>query len=256
MNSPSLVVALAAATALVSLPAFAGGPSTPTIEAEPASAANPAAQDWTGFWVGAAVGMGFSTYDIKGAVTPQTVPGQGFAIDMPDFGGNGSTVALQLGYNRQMSSGLVWGLELDHRSTAIESQASFDLATNQGSVGAAVDYKPKSLTTLSGRLGWQPTPGTLLYGLAGATRARFEGTTSAYLNGDDVSGSFGLSIPGLTVGLGMETMLGEHLSLKVDYRRTYLGDYSLVDTSFGDLDLNADLESNLDSFNVGLAYRF
>lgn len=257
ITKTSVAAALCAAVSLCALPATAGGPAAVTEEAAPASApADRPVADWTGFWAGTAVGIGFSTSDLGGSITSDQAPGQGIWLDLPAFGGNGGHIALQFGYNHQMANGLVWGLELDHRSTDVTTTAGLDVALDNAALGLGVEYKPKTMTTLSGRLGWQAAQDVLLYGLVGATRTKFEGKTRAAFQGGATGSVFELSVPGLTLGLGVETMLSDRISLKVDYRRTYLNDYNLIDTPFEGGNLRADLESNLDSFNVGLALRF
>jgi outer membrane immunogenic protein len=84
--------------------------------------------------------------------------------------------------------------------------------------------------TLGGRLGFLASPSVLVYGLLGWTHAdvNISGAYSTNIGGSTpIAFSQEDALEAVTVGAGIETLLGPGFSLKFEYRYTDLGDLSI-----------------------------
>jgi outer membrane immunogenic protein len=168
--------------------------------------------NWTGFYLG--VGIGGGAQEVDGIV-------DGGNNDV-NVGGEGVLGTVVLGYDRQFGPGWVAGVFVDYDFSGI----SDDLGNGQS-------FDHNYSWSVGARLGGLITPRTLLYGTAGYTQAEFELTG---FNADTADGYF--------VGAGIEHMLRENWTLKLEYRYS---DYEGQDF---------DTDEQLHTGRVVLSYEF
>lgn len=138
--------------------------------------------NWTGFYAGAHAGWGWG----------DTTSG-----DL-----SGYAIGAQLGYNHQLVSGMVLGVETDLSFSGVDGATAGGVFT--------ADY----IGTLRGRLGYA-FDRILLYGTVGL----------AYAGGDLRVGAFSSdqSHYGYAIGLGIEGMVTNNVSLRLEYLYTDFG---------------------------------
>lgn len=159
-------------------------------------------QDWTGFYLGAFVGAG-------GIVNDISLPGVG--VDFNGVGGEGFFGGVMAGYNYQMTSQLLIGLEAEIGLS--------DLTTDVSTGGFNLDAQPEWFWAVSARLGWLPSADTMLYVIGGYSYADYNVDISV----GGASASFSEDYSGFHVGTGMETRVSNRLSARVEYRYTQYG---------------------------------
>lgn len=247
---------LAAGLALLSsstLPAVAGGPSA--VAAEPAvtvaAEAPKAADPWTGPWAAVTLGSGRTTYDISGTASGFGIPGPVASVDLPEFGGKGSLAGLDIGYNKRFDN-LVLGVELGRTASHIDTDAALNLGIFLP-IDLTYRYRASSTTSILGRIGYLVNDKSMIFGLAGVTHAKFDGSLSTTFG---PSTDYGLSLDGLTVGAGIETMVTDKISVRLDYRVTTFQDRSLFDGIIGPVAAEAGLESSMQTVNASVVMRF
>jgi outer membrane immunogenic protein len=249
------ILGLAGATLL-----FAGSASAADLLKAPAMPLGPVAS-WTGWYIGATAGYGWTNQGIDNHVTSAfcNVALTGCrAIDHPNaaealvaaipphlstnpkgFIGGG-----EIGYNQQVGQ-FVWGVEADVSGASIKGSdvqagvAPFSVApgvnTNAVAVGAAADQKLDFFATLRGRLGFLVMPTLLAYGTGGFAFGHVSTTTAlAEIVGGPcscgpfpvVAASSSATLPGWTVGGGLEWMIAPQWSVKGEYLYYDLGTLS------------------------------
>ncbi|MCB1404883.1 MAG: outer membrane beta-barrel protein [Rhodobacteraceae bacterium] len=188
----------------------------------------PAAPSWAGFYAGGSLGVGSANYDLGGRYT--NLAPVDIALNLPDLGGQGGLFALQGGYNFQLSSRWVAGVQLDATVTNIANDTSLSVAIGANTLNASYDLTVRSMYTLGGRIGYLTSPDTLVYGLLGVSRGNFEGSYAADINGTPlVNGSYDFSLNGAAVGVGVETRLSDRTTLGLEYRYNHMERYSFYD---------------------------
>jgi outer membrane immunogenic protein len=215
--------------------------------------------NWTGFYVGAEVGYGWSDRSdnwvpndpvasfFSTAASPLLVP---FAGQQPFANPyavtrSGAVGGLEAGYNWQVNPRWVLGIEADLNGSNFRGTGGgtsvFSPTTNISlSTSEAIDW----YDTVRGRVGWLATPDLLIFGTGGlaygqthnsATQtfvSALPGTTGAGAGGFVVTcvvntacyaGSSVATNVGWTAGGGMEWMFDRHWSAKVEYQFVDLG---------------------------------
>jgi outer membrane immunogenic protein len=244
----------------------------------------PAPVDWTGFWIGAGVGGQIAVGDASvGALWYQE--GYPTEIDQSAFadGDINSTSFLGTigaGADYQFGESFVVGVFGDYtfageNSSKIDggSEGFLDQPSDSpdGPYGAGIgaEISVGNNWTIGGRIGFLVKESTLIYGLAGYTQAdaEFNALTQAY---EEVAipgagqASTGDSewLDGFTVGGGIETMLTDNISGKLEYRYTDLGSFSPrgdvdVDSALYDFDgFELDSDIALHSIRATIGWRF
>lgn len=197
--------------------------------ASSAYAADPAVEmpvrtgfNWTGFYVGAAVGAGAFIVENE---EEELLSGDGF------FG------EISAGYDYMFSERFLVGAFIDARYGGQESSLT---------VPPAVEI---SITQTYGfdaglRAGYLVNPSSLAYVLGGYSWQRFEGEINVSgvgtVESDDADGD------GFTLGAGLETVVGGNWTIKNEYR---YASYS-VDDEFG----TGDIDTH--TYRIGVNYRF
>ncbi|EKX56436.1 putative outer membrane protein [Rhodobacter sp. AKP1] len=242
----------AAALALLSTSsvALAGGPIAVPMEAPVTALAPSGTYDWSGFWIGGGLGYGSTNYDISGDA--DLAEGQSGALELPDLGGQGGLLSLEAGYAYALAPRWILAGQLDYAFGNIDNDADLSL-DGELSLDASYDIKVKSMMAGTARLGYLPSDTTMIYGLAGLTRAKFE---ADYSVSGVTSGGYDFSDTGLTIGAGMETRLTEKIGLKLEYRYTKFDDYTIFDGNVAGADVKASSDTSIQSATASLTYRF
>jgi outer membrane immunogenic protein len=178
-----------------------GAPRRAVVSDEPYYATAPRFS-WTGLYIGAHVGYGWSDVDWQYALSP------GFSTSHT---GTGGLVGGQVGYNIQ-SGALVFGIEADLSSAwldgvtgcpnlAFNCQHSFNwMASVRGRVGAAVNGNR-----------------TLLYVTGGGAWADVDYAATDAVTGTMFGTGFSQRHVGWVAGAGVEHMLMPNLTARVEY---------------------------------------
>jgi outer membrane immunogenic protein len=200
---------------------------------------------WTGFYIGGNIGYGWDdrSTDISATSTdPTLTPALAAILAAGSYPASLSPSAKgvigggQVGYNWQLASQGLIGLEADLQGSGIKgsagqslSPALFDM-TSTG-VTKSIDW----FGTVRGRLGLLVTPQWLLYATGGFAYGQAKSSfTTTDLTGGCIAGgtlcavgsSSGLRT-GWTAGAGAEAMLAPNWSVKVEYLYVDLGSSTL-----------------------------
>jgi high affinity Mn2+ porin len=222
-------------------------PSVARSEPAPAKAPDTTGSNWTGFYFGAQTGVAGGS-----SAWSATQPGGRnlsgsldifHAYDLSD--GSGSHFGgLTAGYNRELPSRLVIGLEAD---------ASFGA---EPVVGAPFNHATEAFGTVRGRIGYESNQ-WLYFTTSGLawTRERFSRTTVSGTGGGSPAGTaddaaFGGRI-GWTVGGGFEAPVGRGWKAKAEYLYSRFGSATVAFPLGGSF--TSDL--SLHQFRVGVNYK-
>ena len=227
---------------------------------------------WEGAWVGGALGIGSTNYNASGRF------GDGddsLGFELPDLGGQGGLFGIEAGYDFAVSPDFVVGVQADFTMTNVTNRTAADISDvgrlfNGGGLNGVVrmldepmqgagsfEYtiRPRHMTTLAARAGFLPSDSTLIYGLLGYTRGSFKGEFATALDGDaipELSGDYSFSDNGIALGAGIETMMTDNISLKLEYRFNRFGTRTLFETPEGSVNLRSDVQS----VRAVVSYRF
>ena len=186
--------------------------------------AAPSAFNWTGFYAGVNAGYGWASTSVSGFSGSSNLNG---------FVGGG-----QIGYNWQGASPLVLGIEADFQGTG---QSRSDTA-----LGITVDQKLPWFGTVRGRVGYA-FDRAMIYATGGLAYLDYKMTVSGF----GVSASSSATKAGWTAGAGVEWMLWDRWSTKLEYLYIDTGDTSV--TLFG-VPFTGRAKDNI--VRVGLNYHF
>jgi outer membrane immunogenic protein len=231
---------------------------------------------WTGLYIGGNVGYGWdsgSTGISALSTDPALAPFLAATLAAGSYpaalstSGKGVIGGGQIGYNWQMPSQWLIGLEADLQGSGIKGSASQTLTpalfpTTSTGVTKSIDW----FGTVRGRVGFLATPEVLLYGTGGLaygqTKTSF--TTTDLTNGCIANGSLcanGSSSSvraGWTAGAGAEAMLGSNWSAKLEYLYVDLGrnSLSIPSSTFPAIVFNTTAQFHEQTVRVGLNYHF
>src|SRR3954447_5621690 len=224
--------------------------------------------NWTGFYIGSHAGYGFmkSTDAISGANAAGTslLTGGNIATSVP-LDSRGFIGGGQLGYNWQISSGWVAGVEADLSWTDLkEGAVALGLDTTRR---MTANEKLDWFGTVRARLGFLPVDRLLVYGTGGLayghgnlstalTRTLSDGTPACAGNNCQ-AGSTSETRVGWTIGGGAEWALANKWTLKAEYLYYDLGSLShtMTDPAFPSI-LNAAVQLKGNIVRGGVNYRF
>lgn len=251
---------LATAAVLASLPAFAADlPPRVYAKAEPIQAYN-----WTGFYLGVSAGYAKDNADrtLLNATNANGSALQAFGITPTslDTGIDGLVIGPQVGFNWQVGT-IVYGL-----------RAGFDFAnltdthTTPGTLlNVAVAQDTKWTATLLARLGFTPTPQTLIYGIGGlaAVNSKVSVTPSGLIcniGGITCSGGTASGTDwGFAYGAGIEYAIDRSWTASLEWLRLDV-DEKTVAISGGTPGFTAAYSSvhpaTIDTLKLALNYRF
>lgn len=238
------------------------------------------AVDWTGFYAGASAGAstarhnaGIEVHDYNTGGLLQVGPIDLFKIGGDyDFGAEGTVGRLEAGYDMQLGDRFVVGVLGDYSFSNNKTQIGLfgDYCLEQpgpddcdtASVTATGDltytHKTENSWSIGGRAGVLLNPQTLFYGLGAYTRTHMSADLS-FNSGTALVPSaqllaYDYDRKGWTLGLGLETMLTENLSTKLEYRNTKWTFDELYGTAMQGFSRSED--SNVQTFTSGLVWRF
>ncbi len=221
----------------------------------------PAAKSiFDGFWIGGGVGYGSSNYEFGAAASYEGEEVGG--IDLPDLGGTGGLATFQAGYGKVLNDKFVVGVQIDGTQSAIANDANLFLdLSGPGEPGGEVDFdytmKPATMVSLTGRLGLLTSPSTQVYGVLGVSRGVFKGAYDLSVDGSGMlAGDYSFAATGMVLGLGLETQIGPRTTFGLEYRQTNFGSQTLYDGSIADADLNAGLDTTVQTVRATVSYHF
>jgi outer membrane immunogenic protein len=192
-------------------------------------------QNWSGFHVGANVGGvwdGAPTSDFIGLPVGPFADFSAGDVVTHSLGPNGAGAigGAQIGYDFEWPFGLLTGVEADFQGLSFRDSAQLSSAALAGAAGTVMGTKRvDNLGSVRLRLGYQVTPGVLVYGTGGYAygRAGFTGSGAAAslpLNFAAVSFSnFAGLREGFAAGGGLEYAISPNLIGRVEYLRYDLG---------------------------------
>lgn len=204
--------------------------------------------NWSGLYVGAHIGGGFSESD---AVTTVTATG---AFSSAGSSNNSAVIGGgQIGYNWQFSPNWVFGLEADVTGSDIRN----GYLGAAGATSAAYGEKIDVFGTVRGRLGYAMN-NVLIYGTGGyawadtdVNRLQVTGVTVGATPGTNEVGSKFLS--GYVVGGGMEYGFSPSWTAKLEYN--YL-DFDKRGVSFPISARTTTFDTEIHAVKFGINYRF
>jgi len=184
------------------------------------------AYNWTGFFVGGAVGAGAGIYEQS----------SDFGFDTNGIGGEGIFGELSVGYDHDFGN-WVAGVLLDGRYSGISGEIGADGFTQSFDSDYGFDVLARAGVKLSET--------TLAYALAGYSWQHFEIDVPPV--DPDFSG-FDWSSGGFSVGGGLETAVTENVSFNLEYRYS-----QYEDEDFGE---GGDVEPSFHTVRIGTKYKF
>ncbi len=213
---------LAAASALTMITIFSS-----TVQAADPVAEGP---DWTGLYIGASVGGGAVVNEIGVPVF--------LDLELNGIGGEGALGSIMAGYNYQMNN-IVFGLQ---------GEVGYNNLSTELSLGGTdiIEAQQGLVASISARAGLLLTPETLAYIIGGYSYSEYE--TEISLGGP--SESFDETYDGYHIGGGLETMIGQHATVRVEYRYT---SYDGEDWGTGGF---IDVAPSTHTGTLGLAWNF
>ncbi len=209
--------------------AFAGG-----AQAADQIVVQPERADWTGAYIGAFIGAG-------GIVNNIELPGAGPG-NFNGIGGEGFLGGIFIGYNYQATPSIVIGVEGEIGFSNLESELNIPPVF-------ALDASPQWTAALSGRLGWLPTPQTMIYLIGGYTYTDYD-VDITLVAAAPLTASFSQNYHGFHIGTGIETHVSDRVTARVEYRYTHFGGQDWGTAGF----LNVEPSSH--TGRVALAYNF
>lgn len=237
MKSMRLFLAALAAAAAFGARADAADLGGAPYRAPPEGPYYERAFSWTGLYVGANIGHGWSDAD-------WSFNGSSLAGNT----GSGGLFGVQLGYNWQAGRA-VFGVEGD------VATAWMDGASSCPNPSFDCRHELNWMASLRGRLGFTLNDNrTLLYGTAGAAWADSKWSTRNVATGSAFGSDFSTSQAGWVAGAGLEHMLTRNLSARVEY--LYYG-FDPVTAPAGTLDAGPtklDLSSHVVRFGLNLKF--
>jgi outer membrane immunogenic protein len=231
----------------------------------PIKAERAPSNSWTGFYVGANAGYGWS--DQSMSVTADSPALQALFLDGTGVhsiadGAKGPLVGGQAGYNWQVGH-LVYGLEADFDYAHIDGNQNIAVViasprTFQG------EQKLDWLATLRGRLGFAVTDRALVYATGGLAVGRAQSslnftTDSGCAVGICLMGSTSQTKAGWTIGGGLEYAISRNSSFKGEYLYYDIGHLSTiaVDPRFPpSFEIEGDVAVRGNIGRVGINYKF
>jgi outer membrane immunogenic protein len=224
--------------------------------------------NWTGFYVGANAGYGWSRQTAENGLLFFGAPialNDGFPESFSDTA-SGFIGGGQIGYNYQINR-MVLGLEADLDYSGITGGPTFSGVLNLGGppvpTNVTVDLQQKLdwLATFRGRLGYISSDALLLYLTGGLAVGKIENPmaiTFTNVGTTTYTGSSTTTRTGWTLGGGAEYALARNWTAKLEYLHVDLGRTSVIGSTVpaGVTQLTADFTNRYHIVRFGVNYRF
>ena len=215
------------------------------------------ATNWTGFWLGAGVGV---NADMIGHDWRETTTGTSTELGHGNDdtrGGAGVFGTVGVGYDWQVRDRWILGAFTDFDFGNTDHTETDYFST--GKAGWTIENN--RTWTIGARVGLLTSNTAMLYGLIGYSRANMDVSVfeeNSTLTPSSKTFSKELEFSGLVLGAGLEQDLGNGFSLKGEYRYTNYGSESMgshveldaTKTEYDEFDLDRH------SFRLSLAYKF
>jgi outer membrane immunogenic protein len=215
-------------------------------------------QTWTGVSVGIGVGAGAVVHDLGIDAGEYEKEGR-FPLLSAGFdgiGGEGMLGTLSVGADWQFHKNFLIGAFFDYDFTDIETTLDFSAG---GFLSGKGNIQLDDMWSIGGRIGFLPTPNTVVYGLVAYTEANFDDAKLSVSCGECGSHTASLALPsfsGVSFGGGIETQLFHNVTLKGEYRFTQLDRETVFSYDGYDAYVDASLEPSIHTGRVSVNYRF
>jgi outer membrane immunogenic protein len=209
-------------------------------ESSAAPAPTPTGYNWTGFYYGANLGVGWAPKDWTLADSPCCGGGAGTFLGSAT--GSGALGGLQTGFNWQAGS-WVFGLQADVSLSGITGDAANPASSVPGNCSSGGDQTAKCstktdwLANATARMGLLLMPDTLLYVKGGLAFAHdsFQvhdstGGGGCFIPGPDYA-AVGQGRTGGTIGIGAEHAFSNHMTMFAEYDYS---DFGTQNVAFAD----------------------
>jgi outer membrane immunogenic protein len=273
-------VLLLSAVSIASLGLALTAAQAADIVPEPAPVAS-----FTGFHVGVGGGAGYNFYDASSSADLLVLDDEdgevlgeliGDTINGDDLGAWYGFGTIEVGFDYQFEDspfviGILANYDFNGNSDAQADHSIFTPIGPGFAINSQVKAELDDSWFLGGRLGFVFNNDTLIYGLGGYTwiDGKVDASHVLNINGTDVGGTAGNedgAVDGWTIGAGIEHLITENLSLKVEYRHDFLDslDFDQVqifeDAGPGGTDLalvqDASVDFSRDTVRAVLSWRF
>lgn len=236
-RAPLLAVAALAAMAQTAAAADLGGAPRRSIKDEPLPSYVPAFS-WTGLYVGAHAGYGWSDVDWQFAGSP----------DGTGHSGTGGLAGAQLGYNFQMQQ-FVFGVEADFTGSWVDG------STDCPNPAFSCTHSMNWLASLRGRAGIAVNANrTLLYATAGGAWADVDYNAIDKATGVAFGTGHNERQFGWVAGGGIEHMLSPNLTARVEYLYYGFDDVTAPAGALGSTPASLDLTTQTVRFGLNLKF--
>ncbi len=217
--------------------ANAGGYTPPVDDGGVVVPITQAPADWQGAYGGVTLGYAFAGDDDVGVRTPT-----GFGTP-DDLTLSGANAGLRIGYRWQRDR-WVFGPELGFEGGDVSDDFSTD--------GYDAKSKIKNVLALRVKTGYVMDNDMLVYGIAGIARAKVDYKTEGTGDYGTIGVNDDYSKTGYIVGLGVEKMLNERMSLTGEYEYANFGKETRNDGAGGSTQATPDYHN----LKLGLNFRF
>lgn len=219
--------------------------------AEPADGASPmAAYDWSGVYIGAQAGYVWGDGRVGQTFAPDAFENYGWA-----YSPSGGFGGLYAGYNKQLESGVVLGIEGDYNFASIKDTTLYR-ALDVAEPASGGEFRLNAIGSVRIRAGyalgrWLPF---VTGGLAVATYKH----TTVHLPGSVPYADVSETISGYTVGGGAEYAVTDNWVVRGEYRFADFGRHASVrHATFDGSAFKPDaVELTAHDLRIGVAYKF
>ncbi|TPM35800.1 outer membrane beta-barrel protein [Mesorhizobium sp. B2-3-5] len=191
------------------------------------------AYNWTGFYVGGALGAGTAVHELG-------VNFGGGTLDANGIGSEGVFGELNAGYDYDFGT-WVAGVQIDGRYSGIRSKLDF--------LGASVKLDSDYGFDALGRVGAKVNESTLAYVIGGYSYQHFD------LNIPDPIGDIDWNKSGFTVGGGLETAVSSNVTVGIEYRYSQFAKKDLS-SEFDAPDGTLTDKASFQTVRIGAKYKF
>lgn len=196
------------------------------------------AYNWTGFYVGGAVGAGAVVHQLNSNI----IPG---GIEFNGLGGEGIFGELNAGYDYDFGS-FVAGVMVDGRYSGISTELDTGVI-GAGTISVDADYGFDVIA----RAGVKVNESTLAYALAGYSWQNFNLDLPSGIGADDIEWDSN----GFSVGGGLEAAVTGNVSVNLEYRYSQFQDHDFS-SEFGAPDGTLEVEPSFHTVRIGAKYKF